>query len=459
MHIFNDKLHEACGLFGIYNHQEAAKLTYLGLFALQHRGQESAGIATSYQEKILLHKEAGLVTNVFSEKILSDLLGSIAIGHTRYSTSGGSGLVNAQPLVINYHKKGLAIAHNGHFVNTESLRDELEENGSIFQTISDSEVLLHLLTRSKKKELSEALIDVLPQINGSYSLLLMTPERLIGIRDPLGFRPLSLGTLNDSYILASETCAFNLLGKVDHLRDVEPGEMVIIDKNGLNSIKFATSKRYAQCIFEYIYFSRPDSKLFGQNVHEVRKKIGQQLAVEHPVEADLVIGVPDSGISASLGFSKESGIPFDMGLMRNHYIGRTFISPLQVFRDFEVKIKLNPILDVLKGKKVVLIDDSIVRGTTSKKIVSLLKNSGVLEIHFRISSPPIKYPCFYGIDTPERKKLLASYQEIEEIRRFLEVDSIAYVSISGLLKSVSNEEGNFFCTACFDGSYPTEIKD
>lgn len=451
----NDKFHDACGLFGIYNHKDAAKLTYLGLFALQHRGQESAGISTSYKGNLLFYKKNGLVTNVFSEEALNTLPGNMAIGHTRYSTFGGSAIVNAQPLVINYIRGKLAIAHNGHFINALNLKNELEQNGSIFQTVSDSEVLLHLLARSKKENLINALSQVLPLIKGSYSLLLMTPERLIGVRDPFGFRPLSIGKLNNSYLLASETCALNLV-EADYIRDIEPGEIVVIDKNGLNSLRFSSPKKYAQCIFEYIYFARPDSKLFGQNVHEVRKKIGQQLAMEHPANADIVVAVPDSGISASLGFSEESGIPLDIGLMRNHYIGRTFISPIQIFRDFGVKIKLNPILSVLKGKRIVLIDDSIVRGTTSKKILSLLRDSNVSSIHFRISSPPIKYSCTYGIDTPKREELLAAHRSMEEIKGYLNVDSIGYLSISGLLKSVG-DNGNSFCTACFDGNYPTEI--
>lgn len=449
----NDKFHDACGLFGIYNHNDAAKLTYLGLFALQHRGQESAGISTSHKGNLLFYKKNGLVTNVFSEEAINTLPGNMAVGHTRYSTFGGSAVINAQPLVVNYIRGKLAIAHNGHFVNASNLRNELEQNGSIFQTASDSEVLLHLLARSKEENLINALLQVLPLIKGSYSLLLMTPERLIGIRDPFGFRPLSIGKLNDSYILASETCALNLV-EAAHIRDVEPGEIVVIDKNGLNSLRFSSLKKHAQCIFEYIYFARPDSKLFGQNVHEVRKKIGQQLAAEHPANADIVVAVPDSGISASLGFSEESGIPFDIGLMRNHYIGRTFISPLQIFRDFGVKIKLNPILNVLKGKRIVLIDDSIVRGTTSKKILSLLRNSGVLSICFRISSPPIKYSCIYGIDTPKREELLAAHRSMEEIQSYLDVNSLGYLSIPGLLKSVG-DNGDNFCTACFDGNYPT----
>ncbi|MDI6785737.1 MAG: amidophosphoribosyltransferase [bacterium] len=451
---FSDKFHDACGLFGVYNHEDAAKLTYLGLFALQHRGQESAGISTSHKGELLFYKKNGLVTHIFIEEVLNTLPGNIAIGHTRYSTAGGSAFINAQPLVINYIRGKLAIAHNGHFINAKDLRNKLEQNGSIFQTISDSEVLLHLLACSKKENLINALLESLPLINGSYSLILMTPDKLIGIRDPFGFRPLSIGKLNNSYILASETCALNLV-EAEHLRDVEPSEIVVIDKNGLNSLKFSTPKKHAQCIFEYIYFSRPDSNLFGQNVHNIRKKIGQQLALEHPADADVVISVPDSGISASLGFSEESGIPYDIGLMRNHYIGRTFISPLQIFRDFGVKIKLNPILNVLKGKRIVLVDDSIVRGTTSKKILSLLRNSGVASIHFRVSSPPIKYSCIYGIDTPERDKLLAAHRSMKEIKNYLNVDSLGYLSISGLLKSVG-DDGNKFCTACFDGNYPTE---
>jgi amidophosphoribosyltransferase len=411
-------IHEECGIFGIFGHSEAANLTYLGLYALQHRGQEGSGICSSDGTKLYLEKSLGLVAEIFNEKVLKNLPGHIAIGHNRYSTTGSSTIENVQPLMATYSLGSIAIAHNGNLVDIENLKNKLEKDGAIFQSTSDSEIILHLIARAKSGELIERIASAVRQISGAFSLLLMTEKELIAIRDPYGIRPLCLGQIKDAYVVASETCAFDLIGAT-YLRDIEPGEMLIIDENGLNSIKIFNSVKRAYCVFEFIYFARPDSYIFDHIcVNTVRKELGRQLAREHGIDADLVIPVPDSGVPAALGYAEESGIPFEFGLIRNHYVGRTFIEPKQSIRHFGVKVKLNPVRDALKGKKVVVIDDSIVRGTTSKKIVKMIKElGGAKEVHLRISSPPTIGPCFYGIDTPTRQELIASSHKIEEIKK------------------------------------------
>lgn len=449
---FHD-IHEECGVFGVFNHPEAANLTYLGLYALQHRGQEGAGICSSDGRTLHVEKAIGLVADIFSEKRLKRLPGPFAIGHNRYSTAGGAGLKNVQPLTANYALGSIALAHNGNLVNAEQLRAELEIQGAIFHSSSDSEVLLHLIARSKHDDPYERITDALQTVSGAYSLLFLRESELIVARDPFGVRPLAIGTVDGAYVVASETCAFDLIG-AEYIRDVEPGELVVIDRNGLRSFKALQSTRKAHCVFEYIYFARPDSYIFGHNcVNTIRRNLGRQLAVESLVDADIVVPVPDSGVPAAIGFAEESKIPFDFGLIRNHYIGRTFIEPKQSIRHFGVKIKLNPIRDLLKGKRVIVIDDSIVRGTTSKKIVKMIREvGGAKEVHMRISSPPTVGPCFYGIDTPTRYELIASNHLTEEIRKYLTADSLSYLSIEGLKNVIPHPED--YCTACFDNRYP-----
>jgi amidophosphoribosyltransferase len=446
-------IHEECGIFGVYGHPEAANLTYLGLYALQHRGQEGAGICSSDGRQIFLEKSMGLVADIFSEKRLRRLPGYLAIGHNRYSTAGTSALKNVQPIVANFALGSLAIAHNGNLVSSLDLRASLEDEGAIFQSSSDSEVIVHLIAHSKGYDFYERVIYATKQIIGSFSLLVLREKELIAIRDPFGVRPLSLGQKDGSYVVASETCAFDLIGAT-YIRDIEPGEVLIINEQGLTSLKPFNSFRKAYCVFELIYFSRPDSNIFGGlNVNEMRKNFGRQLAQETDTEADLVIPVPDSGVPAALGYSEMSKIPFDYGLIRNHYIGRTFIEPKNSIRHFGVKIKLNPVRKLLEGKKLVVIDDSIVRGTTSKKIVKMLREGGgAKEVHLKISSPPTIGPCYYGIDTPTRRELIASSHLIEEIRKYVTADSLSYLSIEGLKNTVPNAHN--FCTACFDSDYP-----
>jgi len=450
-----DKFRDECGVFGIYGHYEAAKLTYLGLYSLQHRGQESTGIV-SYDNKFLYcHKEMGLVADVFTNDVLAGLHGDYAIGHVRYSTSGGSLLKNAQPIVVDYARGSLAVAHNGNFVNAQQVKRRLEDEGSIFISTSDSEVLVHLIAMSSEKKFVDALTDALRQIEGAYSFVIMTAEKMIGARDPHGFRPLSIGILDGAYVLTSETCALDLIG-AEFVRDVEPGEIVRIDKDGLTSIKpFAKRKQYF-CAFEYIYFARPDSMFNGHNVAIIRKELGRQLASEQGVVADVVIPLPDSGTYAAQGYAEASGIPFEFGMIRNHYVGRTFIEPRQSIRHFGVKVKLNPVREMIKGKRVVIVDDSLVRGTTSRKIVKMLRKLGAAEVHMRIAAPPSIHPCFYGIDTPTQKELIGSTHTIDEIRDFLTADSLGYISIEGLGKSVPGMKGKL-CLACFSGEYPIKM--
>ncbi len=450
-----DKFREECGVVGIYGHPEAANLAYLALYALQHRGQESAGIAASDGKSLHLEKAMGLVADVFSEAKLRRLRGAIAIGHVRYSTTGTSQVKNAQPLLAGYKRGQLALAHNGNLTNAEKIRHDLEAQGSIFNSTTDSEVIVHLIARSREPNLLEASVDALNQVRGAYSLVIMNDTELLGIRDPYGFRPLSLGKLGEAWVLASESCAFDLI-EADFVRDIEPGEFIRINESGVHSFSPFPPATKSQCIFEYVYFARPDSFLFGRSVAGIRKELGRQLAREYPVEADVVIPVPDSGVPAALGFAEEARMPFEHGLIRNHYVGRTFIEPKQAIRHFGVKIKLNAIREMLEGKRVVVVDDSIVRGTTSRKIVSMIRAAGATEVHVRISSPPTIAPCYYGIDTPTRKELIASTHDAEEIRRYLRADSLGYLSLKGLHQAAEKEShgGGGFCNACFTGSYP-----
>lgn len=442
---------EECGIFGIWNHPEAANLAYLGLYALQHRGQESAGIAATDGHVFHVEKAMGWVADVFHRERLRRLPGSAAIGHVRYSTAGTSTLKNAQPITANTARGPVALAHNGNLVNVDALRAELERDGAVFQSTSDTEVILHLLARAAGATLEEQLARALRRVRGAYSLLVLTPRAMVAIRDPHGFRPLSLGRLGDAWIAASETCALDLL-EASIVRDVEPGEMVSITVDGFSSVRPFPPRERLQCVFEYVYFSRPDSLLWGRNVHAVRMAMGHQLAREHPAEADIVIPVPDSGMGAALGFSEESGVPFRVGLIRNHYVGRTFIEPAQGIRHFGVKVKLNPMRETLGGRRVVVVDDSIVRGTTSRKIVKMIRSAGATEVHVRISSPPIHWPCYYGIDTPTRKELIASSHGVAEIRRYLGADSLGYLSLEGMLKATGGSPDHF-CHACFTGDY------
>jgi amidophosphoribosyltransferase len=451
MVMFDDKIHEECGVFGIYGHADAANLTYLGLYALQHRGQESAGIVSADGKRLYGEKAMGLVADIFDEERIKRLSGSAAIGHNRYSTTGESTAVNIQPILVNYALGSLAIAHNGNLVNAGILKDELEAYGSIFQSTMDSEVIIHLIAQSRMATLHERIVDALSHVQGSYSLLLITEDEMIAVRDPRGFRPFSLAELDGAYVVASETCAFDLI-EATYIRDIAPGEMVIINSSGIHSSFPFKPAEPSHCIFEFIYFARPDSMVFGQNVYSIRKAFGRQLARETGVEADVVIPVPDSGVPAALGYAEEAGIPFDTGLIRNHYVGRTFIEPRQSIRHFGVKIKLNPVRDALKGKRVIVVDDSIVRGTTSKKIIKMIRNAGATEVHLRISSPPTSYPCFYGMDFPTRQELIASTHSVEEIRKYVTADTLGYISMEGLQKVVPFRMN--FCAACFDGCYP-----
>jgi amidophosphoribosyltransferase len=445
-----------CGVFGVYGHPNAAELTYYGLYALQHRGQESAGIVTSNGSEFRTHKGMGLVSQIFRGDVLHDLVGTMAIGHTRYSTTGSSHLKNAQPLTVDCARGQIAIAHNGNLTNASQLREELEARGSIFQTTVDSEIILHLMAQPSLNGHGNNLIESIRRIEGAYSLVIMTDKELIGVRDPHGFRPLCLGKLDDAYILASETCALDLI-HAKYVRDIEPGEIVLINESGLTSIQaFPEQQRRAFCIFEYVYFARPDSTIANRNVYKVRVDMGRQLAREFPIQADLVIPVPDSGNCAALGYSLESGIPFEMAFVRNHYVGRSFLQPSQLIRDFDVRVKLNLITELVKGKRVVVIDDSIVRGTTCKARVTNLKEAGATEVHVLVSCPPHMHPCVYGIDFPDRAKLMAANHSLEEIRRYLNADSLHYLSQEGLVKA-TGLPAKSFCMACYDGDYPVQF--
>jgi amidophosphoribosyltransferase len=451
----HDHFHDHCGVFGVFSHPEAAKLTYLGLYALQHRGQESAGIVSTDGAELYLHKAVGHVQEIFTPEAITRLPGAAAIGHTRYSTAGDTTLLNAQPIMIDCNKGKIAVGHNGNLTNAIELRRRLEHRGSIFQTTSDTEVIVHLVARSAARNLSGALADALNQVEGAYSLVVLTRDEIYAIRDPRGFRPLILGRLEGAWVVGSETCAFDLID-AEYVREVEPGEMVRISRSGLESIRFAPDKPHQYCVFEHVYFSRPDSVVFGRPVNQSRERLGRLLAREHPVPADMVTPVPDSGVPAAVGYAAESGIPFRMGLIRNHYVGRTFIEPEQAIRDFGVKLKLNPIRRMLEGQRVILVDDSLVRGTTSRKIVRLVRDAGATEVHVRISCPPTISPCYYGVDTPRRDELIASHNSVEEIRKFLGADSLGYLSLESMRAAVEDTEGKF-CTSCYTGSYPTDL--
>lgn len=476
--IENDRFHDHCGVCGVFGHPEAAKMAYLGLYALQHRGQESAGIVSSDGRDLHLEKSLGLVADIFTPEVLERLPGDSALGHTRYSTSGDTSLMNAQPILIDCNKGKLALGHNGNLTSAAKWRRTLEHRGSIFQTTSDTEVIVHLVARSQSRNLSGALADALNQVEGAYSLLVLTRDELYAVRDPRGFRPLALGKLDGAWVVASETCAFDLIGAT-YVRDVEPGEMLRITRAGIESLRFAAEKPQQHCIFEHVYFARPDSLVFGRVVEESREMLGRLLAREHPVPADVVVPVPDSGVPAAIGYSQESGIPFRMGLIRNHYVGRTFIEPQQAIRDFGVKLKLNPVRGMLAGKRVVLVDDSIVRGTTSRKIVRLVREAGATEVHMRISCPPTISPCYYGVDTPTREELIAAdesrrrprltdaeldafpgkldprQRSVEEIRRYLSADSLGFISLENLRRAVEDTRGTY-CTSCYTGVYPVD---
>jgi len=455
----SDEVKDHCGVFGIFGHDKAAELTYLGLFALQHRGEESAGIVTSNFGKLHSHKGMGLVGDIFTPPVLGKLPGRSAIGHVRYSTTGSSTLANAQPFMVEYSRGSVAVAHNGNLTNAQLLRAELEAYGSIFGSTTDSEIFIHLMAKPSYKNIEESILGTVQRVQGAYSMTILTEKELVGIRDPHGFRPLCLGRLGSAYVLASETCALDLI-EAEYIREIEPGEVVVIGEKGVKSYYPFQGKgsKVAQCIFEHVYFARPDSKIFGENVGLVRERLGQILAQEHPADADIVVPVPDSGNYAGIGYAKESGIPLAHGFTRNHYIGRTFINPMQEMRTFKVKIKLNPIREVVAGKRVVVIDDSIVRGNTSKSRVGLLRKAGAREVHMRISCPPHVSPCFYGIDFPSRQELIAYQKSVDQIKEFLEVDSLGYLSHEGLLRAISFPKENY-CTACFTGNYPTKIFD
>ncbi len=455
-----EKPREACGLFGIYGHPEAARLSYFGMYALQHRGQESAGIAVARKNNIVAHKGMGLVPDVFDLTHLEHLEGDSAIGHVRYSTTGSSILGNAQPFVVHHRNKAYAIAHNGNLVNAHHLKKELEETGSIFQTTMDSEIFLHYFVKSLNYGFEGALKETASRLKGAYSFVMLTSQgEVVGIKDPYGFRPLCLGKLNGHYILASETCALDLV-QAEFIRELDPGEIVIIDEDGIRSIKTPTAETRAFCIFEFIYFARPDSTIYGKNVYLTRKAHGRRLAQEAPVEADLVMPFPDSGTYAALGYSEASGIPFEIAMIRNHYVGRTFIQPTQSMRDFGVRIKLNPVKQLLKGKEIIIVEDSIIRGTTVKTRVKALRDLGVKRIHMRVSGPPHRFPCHYGIDFSTRGELIAAQMTVEELKDFLDLDSLHYLSLQGLLSStgIENPENNF-CKACFDGCYPVSFDE
>jgi amidophosphoribosyltransferase len=447
-----DKFRDECGVFGIFGHPDAAHISYLGLYALQHRGQESAGIAVSSNGRLKLARAMGYVSDVFSEPVLKGLVGDSAIGHVRYSTFGDSRVVNAQPILIECSHGQIALCHNGNLVNAGELRSELVSSGSIFQTNTDTEVVLHLYAKSTARTPADAIVESVSRVRGAFSLAMLTPESLIAVRDPHGFRPLALGRLGDAYVVCSETCAMDLIGAT-YEREIEPGEVLVIDRNGLRSFSPFTDKPPAHCVFEHVYFARPDSYVFGQSVNEVRTNLGRLLAKEAGVEADVVVPIPDSGLCAAAGYAEASGVPLRMGLIRNHYVGRTFIQPQQLIRGFKVKVKLNTVRSIIDGKRVVLVDDSIVRGTTSQKIVGMIKSAGAREVHMRISCPPTVAPCYYGIDTPHPDELIAATHSVPEIREYLGADSLAYLSLEGLHEAVGTSHSRY-CNACYTRDYP-----
>jgi amidophosphoribosyltransferase len=450
-----DKLKEECGVFGVFGHPEAANMTYLGLYALQHRGQESAGIAASDGGQLRASRAMGYVADIFDSRRLAELPGTRAIGHVRYSTAGDSALANAQPILIDCSHGQIALCHNGNLVNAKELREELVRDGSIFQSTSDTEVILHLYAKSRAQTAEQAIIESVAQAKGAFSLVMLTRDRLVAVRDPHGFRPLALGRLEGAYVVCSETCAMDLIGAT-YERDIEPGEVLIISDAGVRSVKPFSPAPLAHCIFEHVYFARPDSYVFGKSVNEVRTELGRVLARERPVAADVVVPVPDSGVCAAMGFADESGVPLRMGLIRNHYVGRTFIEPQSSIRHFGVRVKLNPVKSILDGQRVVLVDDSIVRGTTSRKIVRMVRAAGAREVHVRISCPPTISPCFYGVDTPRKSELIAATHTLDEIRDFIEADSVAYLTIDGLLSAVGSQRGSY-CTSCYTGVYPVDF--
>jgi len=451
----DEHFRDECGVFAVFGHPEAAKLTYLGLYGLQHRGQESAGIVSSDAAELHAHRGMGYVAEIFTEPVMSALTGNAAIGHTRYSTTGETALVNAQPLLVASNKGPLAVGHNGNLVNAQQVRRRLESAGSIFQTTSDTEVILHLIAQSRKENLREAIAEALRQVEGAYSLVMLTRDAVYAVRDPRGFRPLCLGQLEGAWVVGSETCAFDLIG-AEYIREIEPGEMVVLSEKGVESSYVSPPMKHSYCIFEHVYFSRPDSIIFGRPVQKSREMLGRLLAREHPADADLVVPVPDSGTAAAIGYSLESGIPLKVALIRNHYIGRTFIQPEQSIRDFNVRVKLNPVRSLLENKRVLLIDDSIVRGTTMRKIVRMIRGAGALAVHVRVSCPPIVSPCFYGIDTPTKRELIGSHKSVDEIGAFIEADSLGYLSMESMRKAVADAEGRY-CTACYTGKYPTDF--
>lgn len=450
-----DSFKEECAVFGIWNHPEASQMTYLGLYAMQHRGQESAGIVSLENGKHKHHKGLGLVGDVFSESVLSQIKGQAAIGHVRYSTTGQNLISNAQPLTAELYKGPVAIAHNGNIVNYEKLKKELSYTGSIFQATSDTEILLHLISKRNNENFIQALKESVLLLEGAFSFVLLSQKKMVALRDPHGFRPLSLGKKENTYVVASETCAFDLIG-AEFIRDIEPGEIVWFDEEGMHSEIYAKKSKLSQCVFEHVYFARPDSKVFGKSVYESRKRLGMFLSKESGVSADIIVPVPDSGVPAAIGYSQESKIPFELGIIRNHYVGRTFIQPSQSIRDFGVKIKLNPQSEVLQGKRVVVIDDSLVRGTTSKKIINLIRQAGAKEVHMRIASPPTVSPCYYGVDTPQKSQLIAANYDLKTIKDFIGADSLAYLSMEGLFASMESDNQHF-CAACFNEKYPTPI--
>ena len=453
----DDHFHDQCGVFGIWGSDEAANHTYLGLHALQHRGQEAAGIVSSDGAQLYVHRALGLVQDVFSANNLEKLPGDRAIGHVRYSTAGGSYIKNAQPIAIDYAHGSIALAHNGNLTNADEIRRRLELAGSIFQTTSDTEVVVHLIARSEERATVDRVADALRQTRGAYSLMVLTPNEMIAVRDPWGFRPLALGKLKGAYVFASEPVAFELIA-AEYVRDVEPGEMVIVDRSGLRSLRPFDREKTKMCVFEYVYFARPDATLGGINVYEARKRMGRALAREERIEADVVIPVPDSGVPAALGYAEEAKLPFELGLVRSHYVGRTFIEPQSSIRHFGVRLKLSPNRALIQDKRVVVIDDSIVRGTTSRKIVKMLRDCGAREVHLRISSPPTRWPCFYGIDTPSRSELIASSHSIDEIAKYVTADTVGYLPIQALHASVGGATGQGYCDACFTGDYPVAFE-